>query len=104
MTDRSEQEGLAKDGRAGRKTAEAPAPLPAGCRLTHHDLYLFAEGTHYRLADRLGAHRATVEGQDGVAFAVWAPNARRVSVIGEFNGWDPRRNELVRLPKAGPFL
>jgi 1,4-alpha-glucan branching enzyme len=58
--------------------------------LTGHDLYLFREGTHSRLYERLGAH---VLG-DGTQFAVWAPNAAQVAVIGDFNGWDPRANPL----------
>ena len=60
-------------------------PYPSS--LTGHDLYLFREGTHSRLYEKLGAH---VLG-DGTQFAVWAPNAAQVSVIGDFNGWDPAR-------------
>ncbi|HEU4353393.1 MAG TPA: 1,4-alpha-glucan branching protein GlgB [Burkholderiales bacterium] len=59
-------------------------------RLTGHDLYLFREGTHSRLYEKLGAH---VE-PGGTHFAVWAPNAAQVSVIGDFNGWDPRANPM----------
>jgi 1,4-alpha-glucan branching enzyme len=58
--------------------------------MTGHDLYLFREGTHARLYEKLGAH---VLG-DGTQFAVWAPNAASVSVIGDFNGWDPRRHPM----------
>jgi len=54
------------------------------------DLYLFAEGNHYNLHDQLGAHLRSYEGVDGVHFAVWAPNAKRVSVVGSFNEWDGR--------------
>ena len=54
--------------------------------LTEHDIYLFREGTHFRAYDRLGAHLGTRAGEQGASFAVWAPNAARVSVIGEFNG------------------
>ena len=56
--------------------------------LSDQDLYLFNEGTHFHLYDKLGAHPVTVGG-DGTYFAVWAPNAERVSVMGDFNGWDP---------------
>ncbi|MFP4148496.1 MAG: 1,4-alpha-glucan branching protein GlgB [Nitriliruptoraceae bacterium] len=57
--------------------------------ITDDDLFLFNEGTHLRLWEKLGAHLATDEdGVDGVHFAVWAPNAREVTVIGDFNGWD----------------
>ena len=58
------------------------------------DLHLFAEGNHYRTYDRLGAHVMAVEGVQGVHFAVWAPNAMRVSVVGDFNHWDGRRNAM----------
>jgi 1,4-alpha-glucan branching enzyme len=62
--------------------------------LTEHDVYLFKEGTHARLADRLGAHLLTSGGAEGVQFAVWAPNARYVSVTGPFNGWDKSSHPL----------
>ena len=52
------------------------------------DLHLFNEGTHYRLYDKLGAHPMNLEGVDGTYFAVWAPNAERVGVLGDFNSWD----------------
>ncbi len=55
------------------------------------DVHLLAEGTHHETYDRLGAHPRTIDGIDGTAFAVWAPNARRVSVVGEFCHWDGRR-------------
>jgi 1,4-alpha-glucan branching enzyme len=58
------------------------------------DLYLFNEGTHLRLYDKLGAHRLAVDGVWGASFAVWAPNARAVSVIGDFNGWDRGAHRL----------
>ena len=55
--------------------------------LTEGDEYLFKEGTHFQLYDKLGAHPMTVDGESGTLFAVWAPNAESVSVIGDFNGW-----------------
>jgi 1,4-alpha-glucan branching enzyme len=58
--------------------------------LSDYDLHLMGEGKHFELYDRLGAHARAHDGVQGVAFAVWAPNARRVSVIGDFNGWDER--------------
>jgi len=58
------------------------------------DDYYMAEGNHLRLYDKLGAHSLRHEGADGVHFAVWAPNAGRVSVVGDFNGWDGRRHVM----------
>ncbi len=58
------------------------------------DDYLLREGTHKKLYERLGAHAVHHCGVDGVNFAVWAPNARRVSVVGDFNGWDGRRHQM----------
>jgi 1,4-alpha-glucan branching enzyme len=65
------------------------------------DLHLFNEGNHRRLYDVLGAHLKTLDGVKGVAFAVWAPNARRVSVIGSFNDWDGRRHAMRLLGSSG---
>ncbi len=62
--------------------------------LSDFDLHLFSEGNHYRIYHRLGAHLCQVEGVDGVSFAVWAPNAERVSVVGRFNQWDGRRHPM----------
>ena len=56
--------------------------------LSDYDLYLIGEGTHHELYQRLGAHPMEVNGVPGVVFAVWAPTARRVSVVGEFNDWN----------------
>ena len=57
--------------------------------LTDFDLYLLGEGNHYRIYEKLGAHVISQDGTLGTHFAVWAPNARQVSVIGEFNNWQP---------------
>ncbi len=62
--------------------------------LGDHDLYLFNEGTHTRLYEKLGAHPLTRNDASGVNFAVWAPNARKVSVIGAFNGWNKSSHQL----------
>jgi 1,4-alpha-glucan branching enzyme len=62
--------------------------------LSDLDLHLLAEGTHLKLYDRLGAHPMQLDGVDGVAFVVFAPNARRVSVVGDFNFWDGRRHAM----------
>ena len=65
------------------------------------DLQLLGEGTHYQLYDKLGAHPATVHGVVGTVFAVWAPNATRVSVVGDFNHWDGRCHSMRRHAKQG---
>jgi len=62
--------------------------------LTDHDLYLFNEGTHNRLFEKLGAHPVREKGREGTRFAVWAPNAEKVAVIGDFNEWDDSRDLL----------
>jgi len=62
--------------------------------LTEHDIYLFRQGTHFRLFDKLGAHPRSFDGVAGTQFAIWAPNAEAISVIGDFNGWDPDRHLL----------
>ena len=65
------------------------------------DLYLFREGTHRRLWEMLGAHLRTMDGDEGTAFVVWAPNARRVSVIGDWCHWDGRQFPMRRLGDSG---
>jgi 1,4-alpha-glucan branching enzyme len=65
------------------------------------DLHLFSEGTHWNLAERLGAAVTEVDGVAGVRFAVWAPNAKRVSVVGDFNLWDGRRHPMRLRHDAG---
>ena len=65
------------------------------------DLYLFNEGTHRRLWTMLGAHLRTVEGDEGTVFVVWAPNADRVSVVGEFCNWDGRQFPMRRMEGSG---
>jgi 1,4-alpha-glucan branching enzyme len=66
-----------------------------------YDLHLLGEGTHLRNYELLGAHLTEVEGVRGVSFAVWAPNARRVSVVGDFNSWDGRRHVMRLHPGVG---
>jgi 1,4-alpha-glucan branching enzyme len=70
-------------------------------RLSDFDLYLFNEGTHARVYQKLGAHPTTLDGTAGVSFAVWAPNADAVSVIGDFNNWDPASSPLRSRGSSG---
>ncbi len=78
---------------------ETEDPYAFGPLLGELDLHLFNEGRHFELASHLGASVTTIDGVDGVRFAVWAPNARSVSVVGDFNVWDPRRNPMrLRFP------
>jgi 1,4-alpha-glucan branching enzyme len=76
------------------RTAEFDDPYRFPTVLTEFDLYLLGEGTLLESYDRLGAHPITMEGVAGVAFVVFAPNARRVSVVGDFNFWDGRRHPM----------
>ena len=67
------------------------------------DVSLFNEGEHYNIYEKMGAHPLTVDGVEGVLFAVWAPNAERVSVVGNFNNWDGRRHPMRKLDYSGIF-
>ena len=82
-------------------TWEYDDPYRFGPVLGEMDEYLLGEGTHRRLWQALGAHVMTHEGAEGVHFAVWAPNAERVSVVGDFNFWDGRRHPMRRRGATG---
>ena len=69
--------------------------------LSELDLYLFANGTHYEIYNKLGAHCVSVNGVEGVSFAIWAPNAVRVSVVGNFNNWHGLRHPMRQLYESG---
>src|SRR5882724_8852325 len=71
-------------------TPVSPMKVTTALAFTGHDQYLFREGTHARLYEKLGAHLLP----EGVRFGVWAPNAQSVSVVGDFNGWDPRAHPM----------
>jgi 1,4-alpha-glucan branching enzyme len=86
---------------AGGHVLELDDPYRYGRILSDFDLHLFNEGTHQRLWEKLGAHRTTLGTTVGVHFAVWAPNAARVSVVGDFNGWDGRVHPMRRLLPSG---
>ncbi len=76
-------------------------PYSFGQLLGPMDTYLYAEGNHYDAYRKLGAHLRTIGGVQGVMFAVWAPNARRVSVVGDFNRWDGRLHPMRKLLGSG---
>ena len=69
--------------------------------LTDFDLHLFNEGNHHKIYEKLGAHLMTIDGIQGTLFAVWAPCAKRVSVVGDFNQWDGRRHTMRARGSSG---
>lgn len=85
------------DGRL--ETVEDPYRFPPV--LGELDIHLLVEGNHLRTFEKMGAHCVTVDGVEGVQFAVWAPNAKRVSVVGDFNHWDGRRHPMRLRVEAG---
>ncbi|MBQ6621071.1 MAG: 1,4-alpha-glucan branching protein GlgB [Thermoguttaceae bacterium] len=82
-------------------TGKSPAPTAFSSVMAELDFYLFGEGTHWELYNKLGAHLRTVDGVEGVNFLVWAPNATRVSVVGNFNGWNAEANVMFRHNPSG---
>ncbi len=91
--------------KADSKTAKAAKPKKAA--LPHEigelDQYLFGHGTHYEIYKKMGAHKVTLDGVEGVYFAVWAPHAEKVSVVGEFNQWEVDADEMERQEPAGIY-
>jgi len=83
------------------KTSEFYDPYCFLPVLSDFDLHLIGEGRHYKNYEKLGAHIMAINGIEGVHFAVWAPNAKRVSVIGDFNNWDGRRHQMRVLGLSG---
>ena len=71
------------------------------CFLTETDRYIFGQGNHYEIYNKLGAHLTTVDGREGVHFAVWAPNAVDVRVVGDFNGWNAYEGAMMPLETSG---
>ena len=85
----------------GDQVTEVDDPYGFPPILGELDVYLMAEGTHRQLYDKLGAHPTSVDGISGVSFVVWAPNATRVSVVGDFNQWDGRCNPMRKRHEGG---
>lgn len=69
--------------------------------ITDYDLYLFNEGSHHRIYEKLGAHPVTVDGRAGTHFAVWAPNAKGVSLVCNYNHWDGRAHPMTPVGSSG---
>jgi len=82
-------------------TTTAETPDSSRSPISADDLHWFNEGTHLDLHEKLGSHPGRVGDRDGVHFSVWAPDAREVSVIGDWNDWDPKRHRLERLGSSG---
>ena len=83
------------------ETIQVADPYSFGPLLGELDMHLYCEGTHYEIYRKLGAHLMEVNGHAGVLFSVWAPNAQRVSVVGDFNGWDGRLHPMRKRVEAG---
>ncbi len=92
----------AKTAVKGTGKGKAASKLPE-CFVSDLDQYLFGQGNHYDIFRKLGAHLTEVEGKKGVHFAVWAPHALRVMLIGECNGWDGKEHEMKRLEPLGIY-
>ena len=86
---------------AKKKTESKPAEMT--CKVTDWDQYLFGQGNHYEIYKKLGAHLTEKDGVAGTYFAVWAPRAKSVKVIGEFNNWDGKDHEMTRLEPLGIY-
>ena len=71
--------------------------------VTKMDRYLYGEGTHYEIYEKLGAHPRNYKGKDGMYFAVWAPHAASVSLVGDFNNWDPESSPMKQLETSGIY-
>jgi 1,4-alpha-glucan branching enzyme len=82
-------------------TIQVADPYSFGPLLGELDMHLYCEGTHYEIYRKLGAHLMEVNGHAGVLFSVWAPHAQRVSVVGDFNGWDGRLHAMRKRVEAG---
>ena len=81
-----------------RRTRDPYSFLPT---LGEGDLYLFGKGDERRIYEKLGGHLRTIDGVAGASFAVWAPNAQRISVVGDFNSWDGRVHQMRSLGPSG---
>ncbi len=83
------------------ETTRISDPYSYGPVLGELDMHLYCEGNHFEIYEKLGAHLCEINGHSGVSFAVWAPNAQRVSVVGDFNGWDGRVHPMRKRRESG---
>ena len=88
---------------AAKRTTRTKAAAKEDFRIGELDQYLFSMGTHYDIYKKLGAHPVTQNGKSGTYFAVWAPDARRVSVVGDFNMWDGNLHPMQLRPNGGIY-
>ena len=84
-------------------TVTTADPYAFDSQISDFDSYLFAEGKHYEIYNKFGAHPMTIDGVKGTYFAVWAPDARRVSVVGDFNMWDGNLHPMQLRPNGGIY-
>ena len=98
MTERKNSANLTQPSQAQARSQSVSSEVTL---LTDHDLYLFNEGSHFRLYEKLGAHPMMVDGIEGTYFAVWAPDAERVFVVGSFNDWDKTSHPLYPKGQSG---
>ena len=97
--DRQKSSGEVAFMKKGKSTKKKLQPYEIG----ELDQYLFGQGNHYEIYQKMGAHKVTCNGKEGVYFAVWAPHARRVAVIGDFNGWDFEADYMERQEPLGIY-
>ena len=91
-----ENDGVAEESAVDPATFDPKSPpeITFSTVLSDYDFYLLGEGKHWQSYEKLGAHFRTVNGVEGVNFLVWAPNASRVTVVGDFNDWDGNKNPM----------
>ncbi|WP_366925825.1 1,4-alpha-glucan branching protein GlgB [uncultured Clostridium sp.] len=95
--------GSKNTGRTTRKTPAAKSKMSGLGVIGELDRYLYGEGRHYKLFDKLGAHPFTYQGKDGYYFAVWAPHSESVSVVGDFNGWNLDSTPMKQVENSGIY-
>src|SRR5262249_19716111 len=93
--------GIAGARQGDRRISSTRRRAVSNATLTDYDVYLWAEGSHYRAYEKLGAHLTEENGVPGTHFAVWAPDAREISVVGDFNAWRPGVHRLHPVNASG---